>query len=102
MIELSDYAANVINNINMIGMWIAVVICCRNFTVCLEQYKRSRGKMYSKRLPKTWIAMFSCVLYFSHLVNIAQVSVFFIHRVLYGIIPLFEIKTCAYFPLLIS
>jgi hypothetical protein len=38
----------------------------------------------------------------SHLVNIAQVVVFFIYRFLYGLIPLFEISTCAYYPLLVS
>lgn len=82
MIELSEYGQKVVNNFNFIGMWIAALICCRNFSVCLQQYKRTRGKI--------------------HLVNLAQVSVLFIHRVLYGIIPLFEIKTCAYFPLLVS
>ncbi|KAG1441486.1 hypothetical protein G6F56_011458 [Rhizopus delemar] len=32
----------------------------------------------------------------------AQVLVLGVHRFLYGIIPLFEISTCAYFPLLVS
>ncbi|KAI9265142.1 hypothetical protein BDA99DRAFT_43582 [Phascolomyces articulosus] len=32
----------------------------------------------------------------------AQVAVFVVHKFLYGIIPLFEISTCAYFPLLVS
>jgi hypothetical protein len=32
----------------------------------------------------------------------AQVIVLCVHRFLYGIIPLFEISTCAYFPLLVS
>ncbi|KAI8646502.1 hypothetical protein BD408DRAFT_410339 [Parasitella parasitica] len=82
MIQLTEYGSSVVNNFNLIGMWIAVLVCCRNFTVCLSQYQRTNGKI--------------------HLVNLAQVSVFFIHRVLYGIIPLFEIKTCAYFPLLVS
>jgi hypothetical protein len=41
-------------------------------------------------------------LFCSHLVNMAQVLVIFLHRILYGVIPLFEITTCAYFPLLVS
>lgn len=43
-----------------------------------------------------------CDSLYSHLVNIAQVVVFFIYRFLYGLIPLFEISTCAYYPLLVS
>lgn len=39
---------------------------------------------------------------FRHLLNLGQVTVFLIHRFLYGIIPLFEVSTCAYFPLLVS
>ncbi|SAL96721.1 hypothetical protein [Absidia glauca] len=82
MAQLSDYGERVIDRINMIGMWLAVVICIRNFFVCFHQYQRTRGKI--------------------HLVNISQVVVFFIYRFLYGLIPLFEIATCAYYPLLVS
>lgn len=45
MIVLSAYAERVIDRINMIGMWIAVTICVRNFIVCLRQYQRTRGLM---------------------------------------------------------
>ncbi|KAI8072216.1 uncharacterized protein B0P05DRAFT_549359 [Gilbertella persicaria] len=82
MIQLSEYGETVVDNFNLIGMWIAVLICCRNFSVCYHQYRRTRGII--------------------HLVNLAQVTVFLVHRILYGIIPLFEIQTCAYFPLLVS
>ncbi|KAI8890801.1 hypothetical protein K501DRAFT_167784 [Backusella circina FSU 941] len=82
MVQLSAYAERVIDRLNLIGMWLSLIICARNFFVCLNQYRRSRGKI--------------------HLVNIAQVTVFFIHRLLYGIIPMFEISTCAFFPLLVS
>ncbi|KAI9029708.1 hypothetical protein CLU79DRAFT_735610 [Phycomyces nitens] len=82
MIELSPFAERIVDRMNMIGMWLAVVICARNFHVSLKQYRRTRGKI--------------------HLVNLGQISVFFIHRFLFGLIPLFEITTCAFFPLLIS
>ncbi|KAI8388272.1 uncharacterized protein BYT42DRAFT_559540 [Radiomyces spectabilis] len=82
MIQLTDYGERIVDRLNMIGMWLAVFICVRNFVVCYRQYQRTRGKI--------------------HLANIAQVVVFFVHRFLYGLIPLFEITTCAYYPLLVS
>ncbi|CAO3699533.1 unnamed protein product [Rhizopus stolonifer] len=82
MIQLSDYGKRVVLRINLIGMWIAVLVSIRNFTVCYRQYRKTKGKI--------------------HLVNMAQVLVLGVHRFLYGIIPLFEISTCAYFPLLVS
>ncbi|KAI8338277.1 hypothetical protein BC941DRAFT_425141 [Chlamydoabsidia padenii] len=82
MVILSPYAARVIRKINFIGTWVSLIVCCRNFSVCYAQYKRSRGNI--------------------HLVNMAQVVVIFFHRLLYGIIPLFEITTCAFFPVLVS
>ncbi|KAI8063268.1 hypothetical protein BC940DRAFT_307504 [Gongronella butleri] len=82
MAQLSLYGERVIDRINMIGMWLSVLVCCRNFIVCYRQYKRTRGRI--------------------HLVNIAQVVVFMIYRFLYGLIPLFEVTTCAYYPLLVS
>lgn len=45
MIVLSEYSARVIQRINFIGTWGAVVVCCRNFMICYAQYKRSKGKM---------------------------------------------------------
>lgn len=82
MIQLSPYGKRVVLKFNLIGMWIAVLVSIRNFFVCYRQYSKTRGKI--------------------HLVNMAQVVVFCVHRFLYGIIPLFEVKTCAYFPLLVS
>ncbi|KAI7855797.1 hypothetical protein BDC45DRAFT_504756 [Circinella umbellata] len=82
MIQLSAYGERVVDRINLIGYWIAFVVSIRNFDVCLRQYRRTRGKI--------------------HIANMAQVAVFLLHKILYGIIPLFEISTCAYFPLLIS
>ncbi|CDH60849.1 hypothetical protein RO3G_05247 [Lichtheimia corymbifera JMRC:FSU:9682] len=82
MIQLSDYGERVVDRLSMLGMWLAVVVSIRNFYVCFRQYKRTRGKI--------------------HIVNMAQVAVLCIHRFLYGIIPLFEISTCIYFPLLVS
>ncbi|CAO3652913.1 unnamed protein product [Mucor fragilis] len=82
MIQLSAYGERVVDRISMIGMWIAVTICVRNFFVCLRQYRRTHGLI--------------------HLMNIAQVVVLFIHRFLYGLVPLFEITTCAFWPLLVS
>jgi hypothetical protein len=46
MIQLTDYGERVIDRISMIGMWLAVTICIRNFLVCLRQYQRTRGLMY--------------------------------------------------------
>ncbi|KAI8342038.1 hypothetical protein BC941DRAFT_178534 [Chlamydoabsidia padenii] len=82
MIVLSPYGARVIQRINFIGTWVTVVVCCRNFMICFAQFKRSKGKI--------------------HLMNMFQVVVILLHRILLGIIPLFEITTCAYFPLLVS
>lgn len=45
MIELTDYAERVIDRVNLIGMWIAVTMCIRNFIVCLRQYRRTHGLM---------------------------------------------------------
>lgn len=39
---------------------------------------------------------------FSHLVNLAQVVVVGIHRSIYGILPIFEVESCAIFPFLVS
>lgn len=99
MIQLSPYGERVIDRLSMLGMWLAVVVSIRNFFVCLRQYKRTRGKMY--------VSFFvSCsslfIIITRHIVNMAQVIVLCIHRFLYGIIPLFEISTCIYFPLLVS
>ncbi|KAI8393905.1 uncharacterized protein BYT42DRAFT_552615 [Radiomyces spectabilis] len=82
MIQLSPYSERVVDRINMIAMWIAVAVCIRNFLVCLRQYRRTRGKI--------------------HIVNMTQVAVFFVHRLIFGLIPLFELSACAIFPLLIS
>ncbi|KAI9316859.1 hypothetical protein BX666DRAFT_1947539 [Dichotomocladium elegans] len=82
MIQLTAYGERVLDRISMMGMWLVVVVSVYNYFICYGQYRRTRGKI--------------------HLVNIAQVVVLLIHRFLYGIIPLFEISTCAYFPLLVS
>ncbi|KAI7869529.1 hypothetical protein BDF14DRAFT_1782366 [Spinellus fusiger] len=82
MVQLSPYGERIIDRINMIGMWLALIICVRNFSISLRQYKRTRGKI--------------------HLVNLLQISVLFVHRFIFGLVPLFEITTCAFFPLLIS
>ena len=100
MIQLTAYGERVVDRFNMIGMWIAVVVAMRNFSVCLRQYRRTRGKMYIYPNVDHFNAYID--FSFSHIANMAQVAVFWIHRILYGIIPLFEIETCAYFPLLIS
>lgn len=49
MIQLTAYGERVIDRISMVGMWLAVTICIRNFFVCLRQYQRTRGLMYGKR-----------------------------------------------------
>ncbi|KAI9471814.1 MAG: hypothetical protein EXX96DRAFT_581792 [Benjaminiella poitrasii] len=82
MVQLTAYGERVVDRINMIGMWIAVVVCVRNFSVCLRQYRRTHGLI--------------------HLMNIAQVVILFVHRFIFGVIPLFEIKTCSFWPLLVS
>ena len=102
MIELSAYAERVIDRISMVGMWLAVTICVRNFTVCLRQYRRSHGLMYSNHDDVNSKNNFSNLCFFSHLMNMVQVFVLFIHRFIYGIIPLFEITTCVFWPLLVS
>lgn len=45
MAQLSEYGERVIDRVNMIGMWFAVIVCIRNFLICLDQYRRTRGKM---------------------------------------------------------
>ncbi|CAO3697953.1 hypothetical protein G6F70_002725 [Rhizopus microsporus] len=82
MIQLSQFAIRILDRISMIGMWIAVVVSVRNFSVAYRQYRRTKG--------------------FIHLINIAQVIVLFIHRFIYGLVPVFEITTCAFWPLLVS
>ncbi|KAI9486303.1 MAG: hypothetical protein EXX96DRAFT_548580 [Benjaminiella poitrasii] len=81
-VQLTEYGERVMDRINMIGMWLVVVICVRNFFVCFRQYKRTRGSI--------------------HLMNIGQVVILFIHRFIYGLVPLFEITTCAFWPFLVS
>lgn len=34
--------------------------------------------------------------------NMGQVVVLFIHRFIYGLVPLFELTTCSFWPLLVS
>ncbi|CAO3643364.1 unnamed protein product [Mucor hiemalis] len=82
MIQLSQYAERVIDRISMVGMWLAVTTCIRNFIICLRQYRRTHGVI--------------------HLMNMAQVVVLFIHRLLFGIVPVFEVTTCVFWPLLVS
>ncbi|KAI8981983.1 hypothetical protein BDF20DRAFT_864400 [Mycotypha africana] len=82
MTVLSSYGERVIDRISMLGMWLAVTICIRNFFVCLRQYRSTHG--------------------FIHLMNMTQVVVLCIHRFVYGLVPLFEITTCAFWPLLVS
>lgn len=45
MIQLTPYGERVIDRVNMIGMWVAVLVSVRNFVVCLRQYQRTRGRM---------------------------------------------------------
>lgn len=45
MIQLTAYGERVVDRLNMMGMWLAVVVCIRNFCVYFGQYKRTRGKM---------------------------------------------------------
>ncbi|KAI8582568.1 hypothetical protein K450DRAFT_292817 [Umbelopsis ramanniana AG] len=42
------------------------------------------------------------LMFIVHLINLAQVTVLFIHRLVYGCIPLFEIASCSIFPFLVS
>ncbi|KAG1443256.1 hypothetical protein G6F56_010740 [Rhizopus delemar] len=82
MIESSDFSIRILDRISMIGMWIAVIVSIRNLTVAYRQYRRTRGII--------------------HLINISQVVVLFIHRFIFGIVPVFEITTCKFWPLLVS
>ncbi|KAI9315217.1 hypothetical protein BX666DRAFT_369072 [Dichotomocladium elegans] len=82
MVELSEYAIRVIDRLSMMGNWLAVLVSIRNLFICWRLYRRTRGSI--------------------HLVNTIQVVILMVDRTLYGIIPLFEIHTCAFFPLLIS
>ncbi|CAO3678109.1 unnamed protein product [Rhizopus stolonifer] len=82
MIESSDFSIRILDRISMIGMWIAVIVSIRNLTVAYRQYRRTRGII--------------------HLINISQVVVLFIHRFIFGIVPVFEITTCRFWPLLVS
>ncbi|KAJ8660111.1 hypothetical protein O0I10_003970 [Lichtheimia ornata] len=82
MVQLSAYGERVVDRLSMLGNWLAVIVSIRNFFICYHQYRRTRGKI--------------------HCVNIAQVVILGVHRFLYGIIPIFEITTCDYYPLLIS
>lgn len=82
MVELSPYGTRVVDRINMILMFTACLVCVRNALVCIKQYRRTKGSI--------------------HLLNLAQVVVLFIHRLIYGCIPLFEITNCAIFPFLVS
>ncbi|ORE05370.1 hypothetical protein BCV72DRAFT_229933 [Rhizopus microsporus var. microsporus] len=45
MIQLSPYGQRVVLRINLIGMWIAVLVSVRNFTICYSQYRKTKGKM---------------------------------------------------------
>ncbi|KAI9260140.1 hypothetical protein BY458DRAFT_516684 [Sporodiniella umbellata] len=82
MIESSEFSIRILDRISMIGMWIAVVVSVRNLTVAYRQYRRTRGVI--------------------HLVNISQVVVLFVHRFIFGLVPVFEITTCRFWPLLVS
>lgn len=102
MIQLSAYGERVVDRLSMLGMWLAVVVSIRNFYVCFRQYKRTRGKMYLSSSFHLALDAYGSSSLYSHIVNMAQVAVLCVHRFLYGIIPLFEISTCIYFPLLVS
>lgn len=82
MVESTDFAIRIMDRISMIGMWVAVIVSLRNLTVAYRQYRRTKG--------------------FIHLINIAQVVVLLIHRFIFGIVPVFEITTCRFWPLLVS
>ncbi|KAI8583656.1 hypothetical protein K450DRAFT_222172 [Umbelopsis ramanniana AG] len=82
MIELSDYGVRVVARVNLVLTWMAVLVCVRNAFVCYGQWKRTRGLI--------------------HVVNLAQVLAVLIHRTVYGLLPIFEVMSCAIFPFLVS